>query len=485
MENPVRRSALSVGKSIGACIFIALLLVAGCATVPITGRSQVNLVSDAELVAAANENFSRLMGLANQKGLVLSEAESPQAAAILATVRRVSDRIIDAAGLRGRYNWQTVAVKAKEPNAVAMPNGKIVVFTGILPVAKTEAGLAAVIGHEVGHVVARHQAERVSQALLAQMVLTAADAALAVRNDRYRPVIGAALGLGAQYGILLPFSREHESEADHIGLFYMGKAGYDPAEAIGLWERMEAAGGSGPWEFRSTHPSPTTRLTQIRAWLPEANLYYADQTRPLPTSLTEVQTARAEHAAKMSLAPLASQPTYQPGFWWRSKATNRPNLVTYRVDRKEPCEVGECMVIQADTGAVAIYTLDFALVQIRNPNGTSTQFSPPLRLIRWPLRIGDTWSDVVTVEQSSGSRRNVQVKAEVVGYEPVTVPSAAYLAFKLIISLGGVRYQEIWYAPETTTLVRTITYDSRGGQVVSELIDYQKGDGSASPIKPE
>lgn len=163
-----------------------------------------------------------------------------------------------------------------------MPNGKIVVYTGILPVAETEAGLAAVIAHEVAHVVARHGAERLSQESLAQGLLTAADAVLAVQDDEYRPWIGAALGLGAQYGVLLPFSREHESEADHIGLLYMAKAGYDPAEAIGFWERMEAASGSRPAEFLSTHPSPATRRSQIRAWLPEANGYYADRTRALP-----------------------------------------------------------------------------------------------------------------------------------------------------------------------------------------------------------
>lgn len=144
------------------------------------------------------------------------------AAAALTTVHHVSDRIIDAAGLRGRFNWETVVVKSKVPNAFAMPNGKIVVFTGILPVAKIEAGLAAVLGHEIGHVIAQHQAERVSQTLVARTTLSVTDAALASRDSKYRPAIGAALGLGARYGVLLPFSRIHESEADHIGLLLMG-----------------------------------------------------------------------------------------------------------------------------------------------------------------------------------------------------------------------------------------------------------------------
>src|SRR5439155_11200007 len=217
--------------------------------------------------------------------LRLSSSESPQASTLILSAERVSQRIIDAAGLGSRYPWETVLVKVREQNAFVTPSGKVVVFTGLFPVAKTEAGLAAVIGHEVAHVVARHQAERMSQALLAQMALTAADVALATSNSKYRPVIGAALGLGAQYGVLLPFSREHESEADHIGQFYMAKAGYDPSEAVGLWERMEAAGGSGPWEFLSTHPSPATRRAQLREWLSEAKLYYADSSRPLPANL--------------------------------------------------------------------------------------------------------------------------------------------------------------------------------------------------------
>jgi len=282
MGNLVTRFLGCIDHAIGACLFATLLVLAGCATVPITGRSQVNLFSDEEMVAIANDQFSQFMGFVTQEGAVLSETESPAAAAVLQGVGRISDRIIEAAGLRDRYDWQTVVVNANQENAFVMPNGKIIVYTGILPIAKTEAGLAAVTAHEVAHVVARHGAERASQQSLAQGVLEVADAVLAGQGDQYRPWIGAALGLGAQYGVLLPFSREHESEADHIGLLYMAKAGYDPAEAIGVWERMEAASGSGRPEFLSTHPSHATRRSQIQAWLPEANVYYVDRTRALP-----------------------------------------------------------------------------------------------------------------------------------------------------------------------------------------------------------
>jgi len=443
------------------------------------------MISDQQLATAANQSFSQFMGLVNRKNAMMSSSESPQAAATLASVNRVSERIVDAAGLRGRYRWQTVVVKSREANAFVMPNGKIVVFTGLLPVAKTEAGLAAVIGHEVAHVVARHQAERMSQALLAQMALTAADVALATSNSKYRPVIGAALGLGAQYGVLLPFSREHESEADHIGQFYMAKAGYDPSEAVALWERMEAAGGSGPWEFLSTHPSPATRRAQLREWLSEAKLYYADSSRPLPANLAEVRTARADLAARTALAPIATRPSLQPGFWYRFKASNRSGPVTYRLERKEPCPTGECMVVKADTGTVNIYTADYEPVEARNPDGSWIRFSPPLRSVRWPLRVGDSWSEAITIEQSSGRKQTGQLKVDVVGYESVAVGAGPFMAFKIVMSLGGRRYREAWYAPETRTFVRGITYDAQGGQVVYDLVDYQKSDEPAGAISSD
>jgi len=371
-----------------------------------------------------------------------------------------------------------------------MPNGKVVVFTGIMPIAKTEAGLAAVIGHEVGHVVAQHSAERLSQQLLTQLTLQMVDAALAASESKYRPIVGAAMGLGAQYGILLPFSREHESEADHIGLFYMAKAGYDPSEAIGLWERMEAKGGSGPWEFLSTHPSPETRRTQIQAWLPEAKLYYTDRTRPLPSSLEEVQVAvaaaQAEHARKVALAPMAARPSLQAGFWYSLKPSNRPSSITYRLDRVEACPTGECFVVIADSGGTGYYTTDYALVEIINPNGSWTRFSPPLRIVRWPLRVGDSWSETITIQQWQRLKQTTSVKVDVEDYEPVTVPAGSFMGFRIVVSLGGRPFRKTWYSPETRTFVRGIQYDWRGEQVIiNELVDYQKSDEPAGGIRPE
>jgi Zn-dependent protease with chaperone function len=455
---------------------VALLLMSGCTTVPITGRSQLNMISDQQLAAAADQDFAKFASLVVQKNAIVSSSESPQAAALLATVNRVSGRIIDAAGLRGRYNWQTLVVKSREANAFVMPNGKIVVFTGIIPIAKNEAGLAAVLGHEVSHVIAHHQAERVSQALLAQVTLAAADAALASANSKYRPVIGAALGLGAQYGVLLPFSRAHESEADHIGLLLMAKAGYDPAEAVALWQRMEAAGGSGPWEFLSTHPSHATRVAQIQGWQPEAALYYADSRRPLPSNLAELEAAAAERASRVALAPIAPMPSWQPGFWYQYRSPNASTVATSRLVSRASCGDGECFVVESDTGSTAVYTPTLALAEIRNANGTWTRFTPALQSLKWPLRVGASWSDSVTMEDSAGRKQTVPMKADVSSYESVSVPAGTFMAYKVVVSLAGRPFRHIWYAPETRTVVRSINYDAAGRAVVSEVVDYQKSD---------
>lgn len=213
---------------LAALIFMA----SDCATVPVTGRSQLLILTNDDLIPGANQAFGQFQSFIQQKGRVLSSSESPAAAAAVKLVNSVSERLLDAAGLRNKYPWEVLVVKASEANAFAMPNGKIVVFTGLLPITKNEAGLAAVIGHEIGHVWARHSAERLSQALLADFTFQTVNLALTLTNSKYRPVVAAATGIGIHYGILLPFSREHELEADRIGQILMAKAGYHPVETI-------------------------------------------------------------------------------------------------------------------------------------------------------------------------------------------------------------------------------------------------------------
>ena len=357
-----------------------LCVLVGCATVPITGRTQLNMVSDQALINAADQEFSKFMSAAVQKGALLAPAESPQAATTMSAANRVSERIIDAAGLRGRYNWQTVVVNSTLANAFVLPNGKIVIFTGLLPVAKTDAGLAAVLGHEVAHVIARHQAERMSQVLLAQIALAAADIALAASNPKYGPAIGAAVGLGAVYGVLLPFSRAHESEADRIGLILMAKAGYDPAEAAGFWERMQATGGSGRWELLSTHPSHATRVTQIRQWLPEAGRYFAASMAQRTAQLSGADGMRSERPAPGE--ELAS----------RSSATAIaavPPVARRSVVQEEAWLLGSWEAVPGESGSVK--------------GAGRFEFRPDGRQIKWTMVRKGWFLGVETTQAASGT----------------------------------------------------------------------------------
>lgn len=243
--------------------------IAACATVPETGRSQLILLSESQEVSLGVQAYQEVL-----KDKKISK--DPEANAM---VRRVGERIARASSKD--YDWQfTVIDEPKTINAFALPGGKVAVYTGILPVARDDAGLATVMGHEVAHATARHGAERMSQGLLAQLVVVGGGVVLGGGDpERTKAVIGA-LGAGAAVGVILPFSRRQESEADRIGLRYMARAGYEPEAAIGFWERMEEATkgrGGRPPEFLSTHPSGPTRIAQIREWLPEARAEFRPQ----------------------------------------------------------------------------------------------------------------------------------------------------------------------------------------------------------------
>jgi len=177
------------------------------------------------------------------------------------------------------YVWEFNLVDENVPNAWCMPGGKVVVYSGILPFTKTEAGLAVVMGHEIAHAVARHGNERMSQGLLVQMGGMALDVALEKQPEQTKALFMQAYGVGAQVGVMLPYSRMHETEADKLGLVFMAMAGYDPHEAISFWERMAKAGGEKPPEILSTHPSDQTRINDLKAFLPEAMKYYKKKTQ--------------------------------------------------------------------------------------------------------------------------------------------------------------------------------------------------------------
>jgi predicted Zn-dependent protease len=269
-------------------VVIGGLLFKGCQEGPF-GRKQLTLMSPEQEYRLGAQAFQEVLSKAH----VVSRGPVPQA------VRHVGELLAEAAEdpelrklfrVRGdaRFGWDFRVVESPQVNAFCLPGGKVVVYTGILPVCQTEGGLAAVMGHEIGHALARHGAERMAQQQLVQIGQVAAAVSLSDMDFRKRMQVMAVLGAGVQAGILLPYSRDHESEADHIGLLLMARAGYDPVEAVEFWQRMERQGGRGGPEFLSTHPSHGRRIQQLRGWLPEARQIYARSThqpsRRLPLS---------------------------------------------------------------------------------------------------------------------------------------------------------------------------------------------------------
>ncbi|MCX8116565.1 MAG: M48 family metallopeptidase [Desulfobacterota bacterium] len=269
-------------------LFVLLigLLVTGCATAPITGRSQLMMLSKAEeerLGEAAFLQFSK--PLWDKGHIVRRDDPRPEMRGHLLTVNRVFGRILEATGWKDEYKWRFIIVEdSKTVNAGMFPGGKMVLYTGLLNFVKSEDELAAVIGHEIAHAIARHGAERYSQILAANLAIAAVDVAVASskKYSKYEGAIMIAVGLGAQLGVLLPYSRLHEHEADYIGLLIMSKAGYDPNGAIHFWERMERESKGFQIEYFSTHPSYGTRLTNLKKWLPQASQYREKPWMPLP-----------------------------------------------------------------------------------------------------------------------------------------------------------------------------------------------------------
>ncbi len=240
-------------------ISIILLLASGCATSP-TGRHQLTLVPEGQLNAMGAQSFAQMQEQTKQ-------STDPQANAY---VRCVADALTDELPDNKLVSvWEVVVFDDPQVNAFALPGGHIGVYTGLLKVAETPDQLAAVMGHEVAHVLARHGNERVSQQMATQGALAIAGTALAKGGSENQQLLGL-LGLGAQVGVLLPFSRLQESEADRIGLEMMASAGFDPRQSVTLWENMgKASGGGGPPQFLSTHPSHSTRIKDLNSRIPK------------------------------------------------------------------------------------------------------------------------------------------------------------------------------------------------------------------------
>jgi len=250
----------------------AALAIAACATVPETGRKQLVLVDSDQLAELALSEFEQL-----KRTTPISTDPDHNA-----LVQRVGRRIAAVAPVPDA-RWEFVVFdKPEVMNAFAMPGGKVAIYSGLFDVTRTEAGLATVLSHEVAHVVARHGEERVSQTLLVDLGGQALSQVVSTSPGVAQELVQAAYGVGAGVGVLLPFSRKHELEADHIGVLYMARAGYDPAEAIEFWKRFAASSakqGAEPPELLSTHPLDETRIAELERVLPEARQEY-EQARP-------------------------------------------------------------------------------------------------------------------------------------------------------------------------------------------------------------
>ena len=252
-----------------------LLILLACTTVPLTERQGLHIVPDSELLTLSFQQYGELL---KKSKLSTDQGKIQMVKRVGQRIAQASEEVMRGYGMESEiknYLWEfNVIDDDKMVNAFCMPGGKIAVYTGIFPVARDENGLAVVMGHEVAHALAKHGNERMSQGLLTQLGGVALSTALSNQPGTTNQIFMAAYGIGANVGVLLPYSRLHESEADRIGLTLMAKAGYDPREAVPFWQRMNDKGKGRTPEFLSTHPAPETRIKQIESLIPEAMKYY-------------------------------------------------------------------------------------------------------------------------------------------------------------------------------------------------------------------
>lgn len=260
-------------------ILVLLLAVAvftnSCSTVPITGRKQLSIIPSSQLMAMSFQQYDQFL---TENKVVKNSSQANRIKRIGSKIQKAVEQYFAEENMSDHldgYAWEFNLVESDQVNAWAMPGGKVVFYTGILPICKDDAGIATVMGHEIAHAIAEHGGERMSQGLIVQLGGMGLQAALEKEPALTQQLAMAAFGLGAQVGIMLPFSRLHESEADHMGLIFMSIAGYNPNEAVSFWQRMAAQkGGNAPPEFLSTHPSDQKRINDLKKLVPEAMQYY-------------------------------------------------------------------------------------------------------------------------------------------------------------------------------------------------------------------
>lgn len=261
-------------KTIIAGWALAITFVA-CHKVPITGRKQVSLIPESELIGMSLTSYKEF--LTKNPPVTANDPNAQLVKKVGGNIAKAVEAFMKQKGLSDRlagYKWEFNLVNDKAVNAWCMPGGKVVVYSGLLGVTQTETALACVMGHEIAHAVARHGNERMSQGMIVQLGGVALDVALSQKTQLTRDLFAQSYGISSQLG-MLKYSRVHESEADKMGLVFMAMAGYDPQEAVAFWERMaKAGGGNKPYELLSTHPSDETRIADIKKFLPQAMKYY-------------------------------------------------------------------------------------------------------------------------------------------------------------------------------------------------------------------
>jgi len=262
-------------KKISGYILCVLLLLVSCTTVPVTGRIQLNLIPSASILSMSYQQYNEFL---SANTISANKEETERVLRVGKNIENAVTRYFlenNMAAQLNNYRWEFHLIESDEINAWCMPGGKVVIYTGILPITMTDAGLAVVMGHEIAHAVAQHGNERMSQQLGMQLGGMALATAMATRPALTQQLWMAAFGLGAEVGVLLPYSRLHENEADELGLMFMAMAGYDPREALPFWERMsKIKTGQAPPEWLSTHPADQTRMKRIQALIPRMMPYY-------------------------------------------------------------------------------------------------------------------------------------------------------------------------------------------------------------------
>ena len=256
-------------------IIIAAVILQYCATVPVTGRKQLNIIPGSTMLSMSLQQYDEVI---KSSKLSRNQQQTQMVKRVGARIQKAVEQYFTQQNMSSvlrNYAWEFNLVDSEEENAWCMPGGKVVVYSGILPITQDETGLAVVMGHEIAHAIAGHGNERMSQGMLTELGGMALSMALEQKPEQTKQLWMTAFGAGAQYGLLLPYSRLQENEADHLGLIFMAMAGYDPGKAIGFWQRMALKkGGQSPPEFMSTHPSDQTRINKIQALIPEAMKYY-------------------------------------------------------------------------------------------------------------------------------------------------------------------------------------------------------------------